>query len=94
MKHPDTKKPAIFNAEIYKIKPNSFPPILHHIFQFNENTLIDKFNLDLRNSRELLTHDQKTSNYGLETVMEHHFFGLNCHLNFKTQHLQANLKQK
>ena len=68
IKYPDTKKPAIFNADIYKIKTNLFSPILHHLFQFHKNTLIEKFNLNLRNVREL-THDHKTSNYGLETVL-------------------------
>ena len=69
MKHRDTKKPAIFNAEIYKIKTNLVPPILYNLLQFHENTLIKKFNLNLRNLREPLTHDKKTSNYGLETVL-------------------------
>ena len=56
-------------TEIYKVKTNPAPPILHHLFQFNENNLIKKFNFNLRNFRELLTHDKKTSNYGLETVL-------------------------
>ena len=75
-------------TEIYKIKTNPAPPILHHLFQFNETTSIKKFNLNLRNFREPLTHDKKTSNYGLETVIEHYFFELNCRLNeseFKTK---------
>ena len=55
-------------TEIYKIKTNPAPPILDHIFQFYENTSIKKFNLNLRNFREALTHDEKASNYGLETV--------------------------
>ena len=55
-------------TEIYKVKTNPAPPILHHFFQFNENNLIKKLNFNLRNFRELLTHDKKTSNYGLETV--------------------------
>ena len=75
-------------TEIYEIKTNPAPPILHHLFQFHETTSIKKFNLNLRNFREPLTHDKKTSNYGLETVIEHYFFELNCRLNvseFKTK---------
>ena len=48
MKHWDTKKAAILNAEIYKIKTNLVPLILHPLFQFHENTSIKKFNLNLR----------------------------------------------
>ena len=69
MKHRDRRKPTIFDGEIYKIKTNLVPPILHNLFQFYENTLIKKFDLSLRNFRELLTHDKKTSNYGLEVVL-------------------------
>ena len=32
-------------TEIYEIKTNPAPPILHHLLQFHENTLIKKFNL-------------------------------------------------
>ena len=49
-------------TEIYKIKNNYAPPIMHHLFQFRENTF------NLRNFRELATHNKKTSNYGRETV--------------------------
>ena len=69
-------------TEIYKIKNNYAPPIMHHLFQFRENTF------NLRNFREIATHNKKTSNYGLETVSYRApFFGLNYHLNIKTQHL-------
>ena len=81
-------------TEIYEIKTNLAPNILHNLFQFHENTLVKKFNLELKNFRDPLTHDKKTSNYGLETVIEHYFFQLNCHVNVKTQHVKANLKQK
>ena len=73
---------------ISKTKTNPAPPVLHHLFQFHENTLIKKFNLSLRNFREPLTHDKKTSNYVLETVIKYYFFELNCRLNvseFKTK---------
>ena len=49
-------------TEIYKIKNNYAPPIMHHLFQFRENTV------NLKNSREIAAHNKKTSNYGLETV--------------------------
>ena len=49
-------------TEIYKIKNNCAPPIMHHLLQFRENTF------NLRNFRELATHNKKPSNYGLETV--------------------------
>ena len=49
-------------TDIYKIKNNFSPPIMHHLFHFRENTF------NLRNLRELATHNKKTSNYGLETV--------------------------
>ena len=49
-------------TEMYKIKNNYAPPIMHHLFQFRENTF------NLRNFRELATHNKKTSNYRLETV--------------------------
>ena len=49
-------------TEIYKVKSNYTPPIVHHLFQFCENT----FNLG--NFRECVTHNKKTSNYGLEYV--------------------------
>ena len=69
-------------TEMYKIKNNYAPPIMHHLFQFRENTF------NLRNFRELATHNKKTSNYRLETVLHtgHRFVGLNFHLNIKTQH--------
>ena len=49
-------------TEIYKIKNNYAPPIMHYLFQFRENTF------NSRNFREIATHNKKTSNYGLETV--------------------------
>ena len=45
-------------AEIYKIKNNYAPLIMHHLFQFRENTF------NLINFREIATHNKKTSNYG------------------------------
>ena len=75
-----------------KLKPT--PPHPFCIIYFSFMKTLKKFNLDLRNFREPFTHDKKTSNYGLQTVIEHYFFELNCHLNVKTQHLKANLKQK
>ena len=75
-------------TEISKIKTNPAPPVLHHLFQSHESSLIKKFNLNLRNFREPLTHDKKTSNYGLETVIKYYFFEPNCRLNvseFKTK---------
>ena len=81
-------KAAIFNVEISKIKTNLIPRIFLPLFQFHENTLIKKFNLNLRNFRELLTHDKKTPNYGIRNcIIEHHFFRLVCHVNVKIQHL-------
>ena len=50
----------ILMTEIYKIKKNYAPPIMHHLFQFSENTF------NLRNFRELATHNKKTLNHGLE----------------------------
>ena len=44
-------------TEIYKIKKNYASRILHHLFQFRENTF------SLRNFREFATHNKKTSNY-------------------------------
>ena len=79
-------------TEIYKIKTNPAPPILHHLFQFHENTVIKKFNLNLRNFRELLTHDKKASNYKL--CYRALFFELNFHLNVKTQHLKTKVKNQ
>ena len=38
-----------FMKEIYKIKNNYAPPIMHHLFQFRENTF------NLRNFREIAT---------------------------------------
>ena len=63
-------------TEIYKIKNNLAPPIMHQLFQFRENTF------NLRNIRELVTPNKKTS-----SKVEHRFFGLDYHLNIKTQHL-------
>ena len=69
---------------IYKIKNNHPSPIMHHLFKFRENN----FNL-----RELVTHNKETSNYGLETAFQS-AVSLNCHLNIKTQHLEANLQNR
>ena len=49
-------------GEIYKIKNNYAPPIMHYLFQCRENCF------NLRNFRALATLNKKTSNYGLETV--------------------------
>ena len=49
-------------TEIYNIKNNCAPPIMHHFFQFREITF------NLRNFKEIVTHNKKTSNYRLETV--------------------------
>ena len=49
-------------TEIYQIKSIYAPPIMHHLFQFRENTF------NLRNSREMAIRNKKTSNYRLETV--------------------------
>ena len=49
-------------TKIYKIKNNYVPPIMHHLFQFCENTF------SLKNFSEIATHNKKTSNYGLETM--------------------------
>ena len=49
-------------TEIYKIKNNYAPPIMHHLFQFHGNTF------SLRNFREIATRNKKTSNYELETA--------------------------
>ena len=48
--------------DIYKLKNNYAPPIMHHLFQFRKNTS------SLRNFREFATYNKKTSNYALETV--------------------------
>ena len=48
--------------EIYKTKNNYAPPIMHHLFQFCGNTF------NLRNFRDIANHNQKTSNYALETL--------------------------
>ena len=49
-------------TEIYKIKNNYAPPIMHHLFQFHRNTF------SLRSFREIATRNKNTSNYGLETA--------------------------
>ena len=56
------KNLQFLRKEIYKIKKNYAPPIMHHLMQFRENTF------NLRNLRELATHNKKTSNYRLETL--------------------------
>ena len=38
------------------------PLCIHYLFEFRENAF------NLRNFREIATHNKKTSNYGLETV--------------------------
>ena len=49
-------------TEVYKTKNIYAPPIMHHLFQFRENSF------SLRNFREFSTHKKKTLNYRLETV--------------------------
>ena len=56
------RKLQFLMTEINKIKSNYASPILHHLFQFRENTF------NLLNFREIASHNKKTSNYGLETV--------------------------
>ena len=68
--------------EIYKIKDNYAPPIMQQLFQFRENTF------HLRKITELVTHNKKTS-----SKVEHCLFGLDCHLNIKTQHEKNKPKQ-
>ena len=63
-------------TEIYKIKNNLAPPIMHQLLQFHESPC------NLRNIKELVTYNKKTS-----IKLEHRFFGLDCHRNIKTQHL-------
>ena len=69
-------------TEIYKIKDNYAPPIMQQLFQFRENTF------HLRKITELVTHYKKTS-----SKVEHCLFGLDCHLNIKTQHEKNKPKQ-
>ena len=69
-------------TEIYKIKDNYAPPIMQQLFQFRENTF------HLRKITELVTHNKKTS-----SKVEHCLFGLDCHLNIKTQHEKNKPKQ-
>ena len=56
------RKLQFLMTEINKIKSKYASPILHHLFQFRENTF------NLLNFREIASHNKKTSNYGLETV--------------------------
>ena len=56
------RKLQFLMTEINKIKSNYASPILHHLFQFQENTF------NLWNFREIASHNKKTSNYGLGTV--------------------------
>ena len=49
---------------IYKTKNNYAPPIMHYLFQFRENTF------NLRNFREIATHNKKTSNYRWKCKLE------------------------
>ena len=58
----DQRNMQFLMTGIYKIKNNYAAPIIHHLFQFCENTF------NLRNFGEIATHNKKTSNYGLETV--------------------------
>ena len=69
-------------TEIYKIKDNYAPPIMQQLFQFRENTF------HLRKITELVTHNKKTS-----SKVEHCLFGLDCHLDIKTQHEKNKPKQ-
>ena len=50
--------------QVYKIINNYASPIMHHLFQSRENTF------NLRNFREIDTHNKKTLNYGLETELQ------------------------
>ena len=50
------------SREIYKIRNNHAPPIMHDLFQLRKNTY------NLRNNIELVIQNKKISNYGLETV--------------------------
>ena len=70
------KTMKLLMTEIYKIKNNHAPPIMHQVSQSRENTF------NLRNIREIVTHNKKTSR-----KVEHRFFVRDCHLNIKTQHL-------
>ena len=56
------RKLQFLMAEIYKIKNKYAPPIMHNLSQLHESTF------NLRNVREIATHNNKTSNYWLETV--------------------------
>ena len=47
---------------IFKIENNHTPFIMPHLFQFSGNIL------SLGNLRKVVTHNTKTSNYGLESV--------------------------
>ena len=61
MKHLYTKETSNFLRRKF-INLETTTLIMHHLFQFHENTF------NLRNFREIVTHNKKTSNYGLETV--------------------------
>ena len=50
--------------EVYKIINNYASSIMHHLFQSRENTS------NLRNFREIDTHNKNTLNYGLETELQ------------------------
>ena len=52
----------VLMTEIYKIKNNNAPPIMHSLFQFRENIF------NLRNFQEIVTEKKNTINYGIETV--------------------------
>ena len=77
-------------TDIYNIKNNFALPIMHHLFQFRENTF------NLRNFRELATHNKKTSNYGVETVSYRApFLWAKLPSEYKnSQHLSTNLEIK
>ena len=51
------RKLQFLMAEIYKIKNKYAPPIMHNLSQLHESTF------NLRNVREIATHNNKTSNY-------------------------------
>ena len=56
----DTKNLQFLMTEIYNMKTNLAPPILDHLFQFHESTLIKKFDLNFRNFREPMIRKRQT----------------------------------
>ena len=60
------------SREIYKIRNNHAPPIMHNLFQLRKNTY------NLRNYIELVIQNKKISNYRLETVSYRVLFDDEC----------------